>query len=90
MTEKRLGRQTPTASVILPYSDTKGGEAIALYNSSGRTAQEWQELMMYDIMATDSEGLWTHMNFGYSVPRRNGKSELLCCLKILFFVIAHL
>lgn len=77
MTEKRLGRQTPTASVILPYSDTKGGEAIALYNNSGRTAQEWQELMMYDIMATDSDGLWTHMKFGYSVPRRNGKSELL-------------
>ena len=41
------------------------------------TAQQWQELLMYDIMATDSDGLWTHMKFGYSVPRRNGKSELL-------------
>lgn len=77
MTEKRLGRQTPTTSLILPYSDTKGGQAIELYNKSGRTAQQWQELMMYDIMAVNSEGLWSHMQFGYSVPRRNGKSEIL-------------
>ena len=77
MTEKRLGRQTPTTSLILPYSDTKGGEAIELYNKSGRTAQQWQELMMYDIMGVNSEGPWSHMQFGYSVPRRNGKSELL-------------
>lgn len=76
-TEKRIGRQTPTQSRILSYSETKGSEAIELYNSSGRTAQQWQELLMYDIMAVNSEGLWTHMKFGYSVPRRNGKSELL-------------
>ena len=48
-----------------------------MYNKSGRTAQEWQELMMYDIMAVDGEGLWRHMKFGWSIPRRNGKSELL-------------
>lgn len=77
MDEKRIGRQTPTESVVIPYDSTKGGEAIALYNKSGRTAQEWQELMTYDIMAENSDGLWTHMKFGYSVPRRNGKSELL-------------
>lgn len=77
MSETRLGRQTPTQSRVLSYESTKGGEAISLYNSSGRTAQEWQELMMYDIMAVNEDGLWTHMKFGYSVPRRNGKSELL-------------
>lgn len=77
MSEKRLGRQTPTASVVLPYDESKGSEAVELYNKSGRTAQEWQELMMYDIMALNSDGLWTHIKFGYSLPRRNGKSELL-------------
>lgn len=75
--EKRIGRQTPTISKILPYEDTRGGEAVLLYNQSGRTAQEWQELMMYDIMAVDENGLWKHMKFGWSIPRRNGKSELL-------------
>ena len=77
MSETRLGRQTPTQAVVLPYTESRGSEAIELYNSSGRTAQEWQELLMYDIMAVNPEGLWTHMKFGYSVPRRNGKSELL-------------
>lgn len=77
MADKRLGRQTPTTSRILPYDQTKGQEAIALYNKTGRTAQEWQELMMYDILAFDEEGLWVHSKFGYSIPRRNGKNEIV-------------
>lgn len=75
--EKRIGRQTPTVSRVLPYTETKGMEAVLLYNQSSRTAQEWQELMMYDIMAVNEDGAWTHMKFGWSVPRQNGKSELL-------------
>ena len=62
---------------MLPYEQTKGNEAVELYNSTGRTAQEWQEIQLYDIMAINDEGLWTHMKYGYSVPRRNGKSEIL-------------
>ena len=63
--EKRIGRQTPTVSRILPYEDTLGGAAVLLYNQSGRTAQEWQELMMSDMMAVDKDGLWVHMKFGW-------------------------
>ena len=74
MTE-RIGRQTPTSSVILPYSETKGQEAIEIYNSTRRTAQEWQELIVYDMLATNEESLWVHTKFGFSVPRRNGKNE---------------
>ena len=72
----RVGRQSPTVSVILPYKDTRGPEAIELYNKSERTALEWQEALTYDIMAVDGDGLWIHQKFGYSVPRRNGKSEM--------------
>lgn len=73
----KLGRQTPTKSVILPYQKTYGQEAIDLYNSTGRTAQEWQELLIYDMLAIDEEELYTHSKFGYSVPRRNGKNEVV-------------
>lgn len=73
---RRKGRQTPTVSHILPYDKTLGGEAVELYNSTGRTAQEWQELMLYDLLAVNEDGLWTHTKFGYSVPRRNGKNEV--------------
>lgn len=72
-----MGRQTPTGSFVLPYTETLGAQAVELYNRSGRTALEWQEIQIYDIMAQTGEGLWTHMKYGYSVPRRNGKSEIL-------------
>ena len=76
MTEQRKGRQTPTQSVVLPYFSTKGQEAIDSYNQSSRTAQEWQELLLCDILAVNEDGLWVHTKFGYSVPRRNGKNEI--------------
>lgn len=71
MAEKRKGRQTPTQSLVLPYEKTKGIEAVEL----GRTALEWQELLCFDIMATNEEGLWIHQKFGYSVSRRNEKNS---------------
>ena len=73
----RLGRQTPTRAHILPYKETEGQVAIDLYNETSRTAQPWQELLMYDILAKNDDGLWTHTKFGYSVPRRNGKNEIV-------------
>ena len=29
------------------------------------------------MLATNDEGLWTHTKFGYSIPRRNGKNEVV-------------
>ena len=75
--EARIGRQTPTTSVVLPYEQTSGDEAIKLYESTGRKAQEWQQLLIYDIMARNPDQLWTHSRFGYAVPRRNGKNEIV-------------
>lgn len=73
----RTGRQTPTNAVILPYSKSEGQEAVELFNQSKHTAIEWQELLCSDIMAKNEDGLWTHMKFGYSLPRRNGKNEVM-------------
>ena len=73
----RTGNQIPTQSVILPYDKSYGDEAVQLYNMSANICQEWQELMLNDIMAVNDEGLWVHTKFGYSVPRRNGKTEIL-------------
>ena len=80
--DTRIGEQSPTVSVILPYSDTLGADAIALYDATEKTALDWQVALCYDIMAINDQGLWVHQKFGYSVPRRNGKSEnvLIRCL----------
>lgn len=75
--EARIGRQTPTTSVVLPYDETWGEQAIALYESTKRKAQEWQKLLIYDIMARTQDDLWVHSRFGYAVPRRNGKNEVV-------------
>lgn len=73
----RIGSQVPTLSVVLPYTESFGDEAVQLYNMSGNVCQEWQALMLTDIMAVNDEGLWIHTKFGYSVPRRNGKTEII-------------
>lgn len=73
----RIGNQIPTTSVVLDYTKSFGDEAVQLYNMSGNVCQEWQALMLSDIMAVNEEGLWIHTKFGYSVPRRNGKTEII-------------
>lgn len=75
--EKRIGRQEPTTHVALPYSDTGGQEAVDLYELTGRTALKWQMILTSDILARNEDGQWTHSRYGYSVPRQNGKGEIL-------------
>ncbi len=74
---KRIGRQKPTKSVILPFEKSLANEALELYKKSGRTAYEWQENLLKAILAVNDEGLWVHIKFGFSVPRQNGKNEIV-------------
>ncbi len=74
---EKIGRQEPTTSVILPYSDSDGALAIKLYEATKRTAFPWQKALIYDILAKTDDGLWVHTKMGYSIPRRNGKGEIL-------------
>ena len=71
----RTGRQQPTQSAIIPYTETKGKEAAKLYSLTGRELMEWQKDILKNMMAVTDEGLWTHIKFGYAVSRRNGKTE---------------
>lgn len=82
MEEKRHGRQEPTVGFTLPYTNTKGIEAINLYEQTGRTALDWQKALIYDLMACDDDSLWIHLKFGYSVPRQNGKNEVIAIREI--------
>lgn len=75
--KKRFGNQDPTQSVILPYTKSKYLEAVEIYEKTGLECYEWQKKLLEPMMALDEDGLWTHQKFGYSIPRRNGKSEVL-------------
>lgn len=74
---ERIGNQIPTQSIVLPFKETKSDEAIELYETCGRKAQDWQKLILSEIMATNDDGLWVHQKYGYEVPRQNGKGEIL-------------
>lgn len=82
MEEVRKGLQTPTQSVILPFKNTKGDEAIKIYNKSRNKLFEWQEDLLKQILAINKDKLFVHQKFGLSVPRRNGKSEIILPLMI--------
>lgn len=84
MARMKLGNQNPTQSVILKYvkRNSKAKEAVDLYERTGLTCYAWQINLLTPIMAVDKHGLWVHQKFGYSIPRRNGKSEILYMLEI--------
>lgn len=80
------GRQTPTQSLILPYEKSMGDAAIYLYEDSERTAIDWQKSLIKHILAQDENGKWVHQKFGYSVPRRNGKNEVIAMRELYSLV----
>lgn len=75
--KKRIGNQNPTQALILPYRKSHYKEAIELYEKSERKAQKWQTMLLKHILAVNTKGLWIHTKFGYSLPRRNGKNEVV-------------
>ena len=81
-TTVRFGNQHPTQSVILPYTNTLYQEAVDIYHKSKHECYEWQLNMLAPIMAIDDEGLWVHQKFGFSIPRRNGKTEIVYVLEL--------
>lgn len=85
--EKRFGRQTPTSGVVLPYNSTDGDDAADLYEKSGRDCYPWQRLLIKDIMGVNDEGLWVHQKFGFEIPRRNGKNEIIAMRE--FYGLTH-
>lgn len=74
---KKIGSQIPTKSKILPIPRTLALKAIELYEKSKRKSYEWQSNLLNAILAMNDEDLWVHMKFGFSVPRQNGKNEVV-------------
>ena len=74
---KRIGEQTPTYRICCNYTETRGERALREYRETGREPEPWQETLINDIMAVDDDGLYVHVKVGYSIPRRNGKGEVL-------------
>lgn len=81
-TKVRLGNQHPTQSVILPYTKSLCQRAIDYYQKTGRNCYEWQRDLIGHMRAVGDDGLWVHQKFGYSVSRRNGKTEVVYIIEL--------
>lgn len=81
-TSVKYGNQHPTQSVMLPYSESLYQEAIGLYAKTKNDCYKWQVDLLKPIMAIEPDGLWTHQKFGFSIPRRNGKTEIVYILEL--------
>jgi phage terminase len=77
LAKKKIGNQKPTQSLILSTKNSDYKKAIELYERSGRKSQKWQNNLLKAILAKNKKGLWVNTKFGYSVPRRNGKNEII-------------
>lgn len=77
MAKTRIGNQNPTKSVFLPSVKSEYKKAIDLYRKTGRKEQIWQGNLLKHLLAKNQDNLWTHTKFGYSLPRRNGKNEVV-------------
>lgn len=86
MAKKKIANQKPTKSVIISKSNSLYEKAIELYEKSKRTSQKWQVDLMKCILSRNKKDLWTHTKFGYSLPRRNGKNEIVT-MRELFALI---
>lgn len=80
---QRIGNQLPTLSRVVPYTKTRGTEALNLYRATGNEPYDWQSQQVYDILAVTDSGLWVHTQYGLSVPRRNGKNEVALMVEML-------
>ena len=80
---KKKGNQKPTKSLILSTRNSLYEEAVFLYEKTERKAQRWQVNLLKALLSQNKDGLWIHTKFGYSLPRRNGKNEIIAIRELL-------
>lgn len=79
---KRMGNQNPTTRSYCEFKKSLYEEALELYRKTNHTEHEWQGKLLEPIMAIEEDGIWAHQKFGYSLPRRNGKTEVVYMVEI--------
>lgn len=75
--EKLIANQYPTKSFFIDAKKSDYKKAIGLYRKTKRKEQKWQEILLKELFKQNNDGLWTHTKFAYSLPRRNGKNEIV-------------
>lgn len=72
-----LGNQKPRIQIEPHRTDTEGNGAYLLMAEYGTKLDKWQLTVLESVLGTDENGNYTTTSAGISVPRQNGKSEIL-------------
>lgn len=74
---RRYGNQKPRVDIYNNGDIELADKTIELCEAYGIKLLPWQKSVLYRWMATDDDGKWKNPECGLSVPRQNGKSELI-------------
>lgn len=74
---KKYGNQKPRIDIYKNGDIWLAEKTIELVEHYGFDLKEWQKSILYRWMALDENGKWANPECGLTVPRQNGKSELL-------------
>lgn len=78
--------QTPRIDIYVP-GDTKKAELLfELLDEYGTILHDWQRLVLRRWLAEDGNGNFTNPTCGTSVPRQNGKTEIIVA-RIIYGII---
>ena len=86
MTEKLKPSMVPRLDIYQPGDTTKAELLFELLEEYGMTFLPWQKLVLERWLAEDEDGKFVNLDCGLSVPRQNGKTELIVA-RIIYGII---
>lgn len=82
----RLGNQTPRIDLYQPGDSSKAELLFELLDEYGTPLLDWQKLVLRRWLAEDDQGHFVNTECGLSVPRQNGKSEIIVA-RVIYGII---
>ena len=72
-----MGSQEPSERIAPKYKTSDGMDAARIMKIGGIILDPWQCDILSDWMGIDAAGRWAAPSAGGSVPRQNGKTQLV-------------
>lgn len=82
----RVGDQTPRIDIYQPGDTEKAELLFQLLDEYGTKLLPWQRLVLKRWLAEDEDGHFVNLKCGLSVPRQNGKTEIMVA-RIIYGII---
>lgn len=75
--EKLMGSQMPSVRIVPEHEYSDGEDAVRILNAARMHPDPWQSNVLDDWMAREDEENWATKSAGLSVPRQNGKTNVV-------------